>query len=137
MSAPAEETEEAYYLEQVTLDEDDDDDFEYTEVDVPEDDEEAAAEEDDDDENLEQALASLQAVEEKASGSPKQKFEESLRPAVTRRPEVIDDFIRNVLLKLGAPQPHHRPSCAPAHRCTHGRPAVACPPPTRRERARP
>lgn len=96
---PLEDAAEAYYLEQVTLDDDDDDEFEYTQVEIP-DDEEEVNDDDDDDENLEQALASIKAKDEK-SASP-QRQDETARPAVSRRPEVIDDFIRNMLLKLGA-----------------------------------
>ncbi|KAL1529606.1 hypothetical protein AB1Y20_000549 [Prymnesium parvum] len=95
------ESEDAYYLEQVTLDDDDDDDedFEYAEVDVPDDDEEVD-ENGEDDEDLEQALATIKAKEEQVGGSPPRP-DETPRPAVSRRPEVIDDFIRHVLLKLG------------------------------------
>lgn len=100
-SPPLEETAtEAYYLEQVTLDDDEDDDFEYTEVENP-DGEEDFKEDEEDDENLEQALASIKAKEEKQN-SPMQRQDEAPRPSVSRRPEVVDDFIRNVLLKLGA-----------------------------------
>ena len=48
-----EESEEAYYLEQVTLDDDDDDDFEYAEVEVEE---ELGEEDAEDDEDLAHTL---------------------------------------------------------------------------------
>ena len=96
MAAPATE-EEAFYLEQVTLDDDEDDDFEYKEVDVDAEDEdlgEDAAE----DEDLEQALQTMKTRED---GLPMVQEEAPPRPGITRRPEVLDDFIRNVLLKMG------------------------------------
>ena len=103
MAAEAEEAAEAYYLEQVTLDdedEDDDDDYEGVDVDGDDDADDVGlgGEGDDDDENLEQALTTLRA---KSGAPPPPKEAEPPRPAVTRRPEVLDDFIRNVLLKLG------------------------------------
>ena len=45
-----------------------------------------------------QALKTLKMKEEHAS-VPKEDV--PARPAISRRPEVLDDFIRNVLLKLG------------------------------------
>jgi len=88
---------ETYYLEQVTLDDEEEDDYQYTEVEVDED-----LEEDliggDVDEDLEQALKTLKSKE---TGATAPKEELASRSAVTRRPEVLDDFIRNVLLKLG------------------------------------
>jgi hypothetical protein len=105
MAAPATE-EEAFYLEQVTLDDDEDDDFEYKEVDVDAEDEdlgEDAAE----DEDLEQALQTMKTRED---GLPMVQEEAPPRPGITRRPEVLDDFIRNVLLKMGMVRaPPHAP----------------------------
>ena len=50
------------------------------------------------DEALEQVLATVRTkkLEGTAFGQP-----QPPRPAVTQRPEVLDDFIRNALLKLG------------------------------------
>jgi hypothetical protein len=90
----------AYYLEQVTLDDEDEDDYAYEEVEVDgpdEDDADAALE--GDDEDLEQALSTLQQKE--GGAPPVVKEDLPPRTAVTRRPEVLDDFIRNMLLKLG------------------------------------
>ena len=90
-SAPA-DADDAYYLEQVTLD-DDDDEYEYAEVEVDEEEEEG-----EDDEDLEKVMATIQS---KADGaSPARTRVEPARGEVTRRPEVLDDFIRNVLLKM-------------------------------------
>ena len=99
MAAPAhDEADDAYYLEPVTLDDDDDEEYAYEEVEVDdEEQDESGAEADDED--LEQAIATLRHKEE--GGAPAVKEEAPPRAAVTRRPEVLDDFIRNVLLKLG------------------------------------
>ena len=89
---------EAYYLEQVMLDDDDDDDFAYEEVDVDaneDDGDDATAPEDED---LEQALQTLRT---KKDGAPPPPSDAPPRAGITRRPEVLDDFIRNVLLKMG------------------------------------
>ena len=82
-----------YILEEVTLEEEDDDDYEYKEVEVEEEIEDEEA-----DEALEQVLATVRTkkLEGTAFGQP-----QPPRPAVTQRPEVLDDFIRNALLKLG------------------------------------
>ena len=91
---------DAYYLEPVTLDDDDDDDYNYEEVEVEEGEEEAPEGPEDEDEDLEQALTTLRSKgEEAVAREPKEDLPP--RPVVTRRPEVLDDFIRNVLLKMG------------------------------------
>ena len=91
-SATPADADDAYYLEQVTLD-DDDDEYEYAEVEVDEEEEEG-----EDDEDLEKVMATIQS---KADGaSPARTRVEPARGEVTRRPEVLDDFIRNVLLKM-------------------------------------
>ena len=88
---------DAYYLEPVTLDDDEDDEeYEYAEVEV-EDGEEEAEPGEAEDEDLDMAIATMRHKEE----GPPPKEELPPRAAVTRRPEVLDDFIRNVLLKLG------------------------------------
>ena len=99
MAAPShDEADDAYYLEPVTLDDDDDEEYAYEEVEVDdEDQDESGAEADDED--LKQAIETLRHKEE--GGAPAVKEEAPPRAAVTRRPEVLDDFIRNVLLKLG------------------------------------
>ena len=90
--------EEAFYLEQVTLEDDEDDEFDYTEVVVEDDEDEGFGEDAAEDEDLEQALKTLKTRED---GLPLVQVEAVPRSAITRRPEVLDDFIRNVLLKMG------------------------------------
>ena len=90
--------EEAFYLEQVTLEDDEDDEFDYTEVVVEDDEDEGFGEDAAEDEDLEQALKTLKTRED---GLPLVQEEAVPRTAMTRRPEVLDDFIRNVLLKMG------------------------------------
>jgi len=90
--------EEAFYLEQVTLEDDEDDEFDYTEVVVEDDEDEGFGEDAAEDEDLEQALKTMKTRED---GLPLAPVEAAPRSAITRRPEVLDDFIRNVLLKMG------------------------------------
>lgn len=85
--------EDTFYLEQVLIDDDAEDDYQYEQV-VLDDDDVA----DDGDEDLDQALRTLKlkqgmAVEE-APPAPE-------KPEVQERPEVVDDFIRNFLRKVG------------------------------------
>jgi len=94
--AVAAEEDAAYFLEAVTLEDDEDDGYEYTEVEVEEHLDEDI-EGDDADEDLEQALRSMKTKEIGAVPSKP----DIPRPAITKRPEVLDDYIRNVLLKLG------------------------------------
>jgi hypothetical protein len=91
---------DAYYLEPVTLDEEDDDEYNYEEVEVEEGEEEEVEGQEDEDEDLEQALTTLRAKGEESTAR-EAKEELPPRSVVTRRPEVLDDFIRNVLLKMG------------------------------------
>ena len=91
---------DAYYLEPVTLDDDDDDDYTYEEVEVEDGEEEEPEGPEAEDEDLEQALLTLRTKEDGGAGAaPKEELPP--RSVVTRRPEVLDDFIRNVLLKMG------------------------------------
>ena len=90
--------EEAFYLEQVTLEDDEDDEYDYTEVVVEDDEDEGFGEDAAEDEDLEQALKTMKTRED---GLPLAPVEAAPRSAITRRPEVLDDFIRNVLLKMG------------------------------------
>lgn len=111
-----EDEDAAYFLEAVTLEEDEDDEYDYKEVDVEEDleediDGEAA------DEDLEQALKTLKT---KDLGAATLK-EDVQRPAITKRPEVLDDFIRNVLLKLGMVR---RAATPPQHDTTRAEPRL-------------
>ncbi|KAI8471064.1 MAG: flagellar WD repeat-containing protein Pf20 [Monoraphidium minutum] len=78
---------------------DSDDDFEYEEVEVASD-----PEEDDISEDLDAAMRSLQALTAPKSGSGSAAAAKAAAAApgtVTRRPEVIDDFIRNFCAKAG------------------------------------
>lgn len=127
-AAPVEETEEAYYLEQVTLDDEEEDDFEYTEVEV-----EDGVDEDDieEDEDLERAMQTLNSSEMRAAAEPKKDADVVPRPAVTKRPEILDDYIRNVLLKMGghahrlSPKPASCiPSCQPSPHASHASPPL-------------
>ena len=90
----------AYYLEPVTLDDDDDDDeYAYEEVEVEDGEEDGELGAEAEDEDLEMALATLATKKEGVTATPTGEL--LPRAAVTRRPEVLDDFIRNVLLKMG------------------------------------
>jgi len=86
---------------------DEEDDFEYEEVDLGSELGELAEEEDDDDmsEDLDAALRSLQgAVKGIGASAGGEAAEQDTGPApgeVTRRPEVVDDFVRNFLHKMG------------------------------------
>lgn len=76
--------------------EDSDDDFEYEEVAVDSEDEE-----DDGSEDLEAAMRSLQGEKKGEEGAEGEDIPAGPQPGeVTRRPEVVDDFIRNFLLKM-------------------------------------
>ena len=90
--------EDAYYLEPLTLEDDDDDDYNYEEVDVEDDD--ALEDDQAEDEDFEQALQNMRTKKDEGAPAPSP---DASRAAVTRRPEVLDDFIRNVLLKMGMP----------------------------------
>ena len=79
------------------LDDDDDDDFDYTGV-VDDDEEDAAADDDDDEEDLDGLLQSVHLkktgeVRGLKSGAP-------LEPVTAQRPCVMDDFLRNFLIKM-------------------------------------
>jgi len=87
-------TEEPVTEEVVELEEDSDDDFEYEEVDIESDDDVG----DDVSEDLDAAIRSLQ----KLDPSAKEEAEEGPVPGtVVRQPEVLDDFLRNFLVKMG------------------------------------
>lgn len=77
--------------------EDSDDDFQYEEVEVLSEDEDDGTSED-----LDAALRSLQAFTSKAHAITKPAAPPGPVPgAVTRRPEVMDDFLRNFFVKMG------------------------------------
>ena len=94
--------EELEVLEQVEISDDEDDDFDYAAVDADEfgDDDE---DEEDEEEDLAQALASVNMSPDKAGGasSPRQN---KVKPVTQVRPSVVDDFIRNFLIKVDMKQ---------------------------------
>ncbi|KAJ9532037.1 flagellar WD repeat-containing protein Pf20 [Haematococcus lacustris] len=79
--------------------EDSDDDFKYEEVDIISDDEDADAASED----LDAALRSLQALTTKTlTSTQRTKVNDAPQPgAVTKKPEVMDDFLRNFFVKMG------------------------------------
>lgn len=86
--------EDTFYLEQVTIDgEEEEDDYDYEGVEL--DDDDFA---DEGDEDLDQALRSMKLKQGMA-------VEDTLplpeKPEIQERPEVVDDFIRNFLRKVG------------------------------------
>ena len=92
--------EELEVLEQVEISDDADDDFNYEGVDdlqFADDDED---EEDDDEEDLAAAMASVNMSPDKAdsAGNPRNA---KVKPVTQVRPSVVDDFIRNFLIKVG------------------------------------
>ncbi|KAL9966119.1 hypothetical protein ACROYT_G024139 [Oculina patagonica] len=83
----------AYYLEQVTVAEDSDDEFAYEEV--PLEDEYSVT---DGDEDLDTAFTTVQ---EKTNDDLLAQKTEPTKPSVTTRPEIVEDFVRNFLVKMG------------------------------------
>ncbi|XP_029187865.2 sperm-associated antigen 16 protein-like [Acropora millepora] len=83
----------AFFLEQVTVPEDSDDEFAYEEV--PVEDDYSVAE---GDEDLDTAFATAQ--ETKNDDLLTQKIETE-KPTATTRPEIVEDFVRNFLVKMG------------------------------------
>jgi|MDSY01.1.fsa_nt_gb hypothetical protein len=95
--------EELEVLEQVEISDDEDDDFNYEGVDdlqFADDDED---EEDDDEEDLAAAMASVNMSPDKAdsAGNPRNA---KVKPVTQVRPSVVDDFIRNFLIKVDMKQ---------------------------------
>eukprot|EP00698_Gefionella_okellyi_P020658 TRINITY_DN6514_c0_g1_i1.p1 TRINITY_DN6514_c0_g1~~TRINITY_DN6514_c0_g1_i1.p1 ORF type:complete len:589 (-),score=133.24 TRINITY_DN6514_c0_g1_i1:164-1897(-) len=81
---------DAYYLEPVDLEDDSDDDFKYDEVDV------GSGDDDDLEEDFNTALKTIKAKEESAPLTAK-----TPTAVVERKAEVIDDFVRNFLHRVG------------------------------------
>ncbi|EFJ47004.1 hypothetical protein VOLCADRAFT_109152 [Volvox carteri f. nagariensis] len=75
--------------------EDSDDDFKYEEVDVMSDGEDDASE------DLDAALRKLQAFTAKDTATPRARPQEVQPGQVVKKPEVIDDFLRNFFIKMG------------------------------------
>jgi len=90
------EGEEAFYLEKVEMEEDSDDDFDYQEVAVDSGDE---LDEDAVDDDLESALESIKRKIKPGHGN-EDPLQGKVHPVVSKRPEVLDDFIRNFLIKM-------------------------------------
>merc|ERR1711871_161497 len=90
------EGEEAFFLEKVELDDDSDDGFEYDEVVMDSGDD---LEDEEADEDLESALESIKRKIKPGHGNedPQQA---KVHAVVAKRPEVLDDFIRNFLIKM-------------------------------------
>ena len=94
---------EVEVVEQYEISDDEADEFDYDAVEAPEDEEE----DDDDDEDFAAALASVQRLDEKSrAGSTVASVRDvgtpAAKPVLTQvRPEVVDDFIRNFLIKVG------------------------------------
>ena len=94
---------EVEVVEQYEISDDEADEFDYDAVQNEEDEEE----DDDDDEDFAAALASVQRLDEKSrAGSTVASVRDvgtpAAKPTLTQvRPEVVDDFIRNFLIKVG------------------------------------
>jgi len=94
---------EVEVVEQYEISDDEADEFDYDAVEAPDDEEE----DDDDDEDFAAALASVQRLDEKSrAGSTVASVRDigtpAAKPVLTQvRPEVVDDFIRNFLIKVG------------------------------------
>eukprot|EP01006_Ploeotia_vitrea_P056064 TRINITY_DN68062_c5_g4_i1.p1 TRINITY_DN68062_c5_g4~~TRINITY_DN68062_c5_g4_i1.p1 ORF type:complete len:602 (-),score=53.96 TRINITY_DN68062_c5_g4_i1:1525-3279(-) len=86
-------SEPAAMVEEEDLDDiyDDDDDYNYEAVDLGEEDDISDI---DEEENFQDAQRHVQMTKEREAP-------QAVRPAVTRQPEVVDDFIRNFLVKSG------------------------------------
>nr|DBA19972.1 TPA: hypothetical protein GDO54_015715 [Pyxicephalus adspersus] len=82
-----------YYLEQVTITEGSEDGYQYEEI--PPDDDLSLP---DGDEDL---LRAVQTIEEQAEDLQSQRSPVSSQRAASHRPEVVDDFLRNFLIKMG------------------------------------
>lgn len=93
------EADEAYFLEKVELDEDSDDGFEYDEVAVDSGDDELEELAEELDEDLESALESIKRKIKPGHGT-QDPGERKALPVVAKRAEVLDDFMRNCMIKM-------------------------------------
>ncbi|XP_030066285.1 LOW QUALITY PROTEIN: sperm-associated antigen 16 protein [Microcaecilia unicolor] len=89
---------ESFYLEQVTITDGSEDDYQYEEV--PADDDFSLPE---GDEDLEKALKTVQEQSEDLQLQSQRAVLTSKQP-IPHKPEVIDDFLRNFLIKMGMTQ---------------------------------
>ncbi|XP_075463341.1 sperm-associated antigen 16 protein isoform X2 [Ascaphus truei] len=85
--------EENYYLEQVTITEGSEDNYQYEEI--PAEDDFSLPEEDED------FVRAFQTVQEQTENINSHRSVLSSQRAVSHRPEVVDDFLRNFLIKTG------------------------------------
>jgi plasmid maintenance system antidote protein VapI len=94
---------EVEVVEQYEISDDEADEFDYDAVEAPDDDDD----DDDDDEDFAAALASVQRLDEKSRAGSTVASQRDIgtpaaKPTLTQvRPEVVDDFIRNFLIKVG------------------------------------
>jgi hypothetical protein len=94
---------EVEVVEQYEISDDEADEFDYDAVEAPDDEED----DDDDDEDFAAALASVQRLDEKSRAGSTVASQRDIgtpaaKPTLTQvRPEVVDDFIRNFLIKVG------------------------------------
>ncbi|XP_053554779.1 sperm-associated antigen 16 protein [Bombina bombina] len=84
---------DSYYLEQVTITEGSEDDYQYEEI--PADDDFSISEGDED------LSRTLKTVQEQAEDSHVLASLQTSQIPVAHRPEVVDDFVRNFLIKMG------------------------------------
>ncbi|MBN3304155.1 SPG16 protein, partial [Amia calva] len=95
MAAPAEQTRQGpYYLDKVSIAEESEDDYQYEEV--PADDQWSLTE---GEENLEAAVKAM--CEQTGDMLTVAQGPTSARQLLSHKPEVVDDFIRNFLIKMG------------------------------------
>eukprot|EP00696_Hemimastix_kukwesjijk_P012921 gnl/Hemi2/26244_TR8812_c0_g1_i1.p1 gnl/Hemi2/26244_TR8812_c0_g1~~gnl/Hemi2/26244_TR8812_c0_g1_i1.p1 ORF type:complete len:640 (+),score=173.19 gnl/Hemi2/26244_TR8812_c0_g1_i1:69-1988(+) len=93
VAGPGADVEDAFVLTEVSIDSDSDDDYRYENVEL-----ESLGDDDVDDTGLEAIIRNLKPKE----ANPSVEFQvQPVQPSISRRPEVIDDFIRNYLNKLG------------------------------------
>lgn len=85
----------AYYLQQVTITEEPEDGYQYEEI--PPDDDMSISE---GDENLENIVKTIEQQNEDLKTST-QECSLISEQQVSQRPEVVDDFVRNFLIKMG------------------------------------
>lgn len=99
MAAKDAEATDAYFLEKVEFDDESDDGFEYDEVAVDSGEDEMDEMGADLDEDLESALESIKRKIKPGHGTEDPGDRKAL-PIVAKRAEVLDDFIRNFLIKM-------------------------------------
>ncbi|KAM4698335.1 sperm-associated antigen 16 protein [Rhinophrynus dorsalis] len=86
---------ESFYLEQVTITEGSDDGYQYEEIPADDDDDFSLPEGDED------LVRTVQTVQEHVEDSQTPRSPLTTQRPVSQRPEVVDDFVRNFLIKMG------------------------------------